>query len=113
MWYIMTGFNQLFRAASQVSPSCPAEFPKVKGELPPERGKRGFMNILLQNKRTLNYVEGTTGWTTRRDKAHVFGTGLEAVFFCLNHHIANMQILGEFTDQRMNFSVPVTDYRGD
>ena len=71
------------------------------------------MNILLQNKRTLNYVEGTEGWTASCDKARRFGTGLEAVFFCLNHHMAHMQILGQFADQRMNFTVPVTDLRGD
>jgi hypothetical protein len=71
------------------------------------------MTILLQNKRTLNYVEGTTGWTAKREKARVFGTGLEAMFFCLHRHIANMQILGQFADERMNFTVPVTDLRGD
>ncbi len=31
----------------------------------------------------------------------------------LYHHMANMQILGRFADERMNFSVPVTDLRGD
>jgi len=70
------------------------------------------MNILLQNKRTLHYVEGTTGWTRHAEKARVFGTGLEAIFFCLNHDIANMQILGQFADERMNFTMPVTDLRG-
>lgn len=71
------------------------------------------MNILLQNKRTSNYVNGLSGWTTKREKARVFGTGLEALFFCFNHHVANMQILGEFGDARMNFTIPVTDLRGD
>ena len=71
------------------------------------------MNILLQNKRTLNYVEGPSGWTTKHDRARVFGTGLEALFFCFNRHIANMQILGEFFYARMNFTLPVTDLRGD
>lgn len=85
----------------------------LKGERPPERGKKGLMKILLQNTKTLNYVEGTSGWTTTREKAQVFGTGLEAILFCLDHYIANMQILGDFADRRMNFSVPVTDHRGD
>jgi len=71
------------------------------------------MNVLLQNKRTLNYVQGLTGWTTKRDKARVFETGLEALFFCFNRHITNMQILGEFVDARMNFTFPVSDVRGD
>jgi len=71
------------------------------------------MNILLQNKRTLDYVKGLSGWTTKREKARVFETGLEALFFCFNRHIANMRILGEFSDARMNFSFPVNDVRGD
>ena len=71
------------------------------------------MNILLQNKRTLNYVEGLSGWTPKHEKARVFGTGLEALFFCFNRHITNMQMLGEFVDARMNFTFPVTDLRGD
>jgi len=71
------------------------------------------MTILLQNKKTLNYVEGTGKWTAHAERARVFGTGLEAIFFCLNHHIADMQILGKFVDRRMDFTIPVTDLRGD
>jgi hypothetical protein len=71
------------------------------------------MNILLQNKKTLNYVNGLSGWTKKPEKAQVFGTGLEALFFCFNRRIANMQILGNFLDARMNFTMPVTDLRGD
>ena len=71
------------------------------------------MNILLQNKRTLNYVKDFSGWTTKREKARVFETGLEALFFCFNRHINNMQILGEFGDARMNFTFPVTELRDD
>ncbi len=71
------------------------------------------MKILLQNRRTLSFLGATTGWTPNHAKARIFSTGLEAMFFCLNHHVANMQILGKFADQRMDFIVPVTDLRGD
>jgi hypothetical protein len=71
------------------------------------------MNVLLQNKRSLNYVKGLSAWTKEREKARVFGTGLEALFFCFSRRIANMQVLGEFADARMNFTFPVTDLRGD
>jgi hypothetical protein len=77
------------------------------------RGNDSYMNILLQNKRTLQFVEGRAGWTAKAEQARVFGTGLEAIFFCLNHDMANMQILGRFTDERMNFTVPVTDLRNE
>jgi hypothetical protein len=71
------------------------------------------MNVLLQNKSTLNYVKRLSGWTTKREKARVFETGIEALFFCFNRQITNVQILGEFVDARMNFTFPVRDLRGD
>ena len=71
------------------------------------------MDILLQNKKTLAYVRHTGGWTPQRDKARMFGTGLEAICFCLEHGISNMQIVGGFADERMNFTVPVTDFRAE
>ena len=70
------------------------------------------MNILLQNKKTLTYVTGLSTWTMQREKAHLFETGIEALFFCFNRQLKNMQILGEFVNPRMNFSIPVTDLRG-
>jgi hypothetical protein len=70
------------------------------------------MTILLQNKSTMRFLHGGGGWTPDRTQARIFGTGLEAVFFCLNHHLANMQILAAFTDRRLDFTAPVTDRRG-
>jgi hypothetical protein len=71
------------------------------------------MDILLQNKSTLRFLDDGSKWTRERAQARIFGSGLEAIFFCLNHRLANMQILGAFTDRRMDFTVPVTDLRGD
>jgi hypothetical protein len=71
------------------------------------------MNLLLQNTRTKDYVTDADGWTPRHDQARVFATGMEAMFFCLSHNMAHMQILGEFADWRMNFAVPVTDERAE
>jgi hypothetical protein len=70
------------------------------------------MNILLQNTKTLSYVTDVSTWTMQRGKAHLFETGIEALFFCFNRHLRNMQILGEFADPRINFTMPVTDLRG-
>ncbi len=71
------------------------------------------MDILLQNKMTMRYVAGANGWTAEREDARVFSNGLEAVLFCLQHPVANMQIVGRFADPRMNFAVSVTDVKGD
>jgi len=71
-----------------------------------------FMNILLQNKKTLTYVTDLSTWTMQREKAHLFETGIDALFFCFNRHLKNVQILGEFLNPRMNFTIPVTDLRG-
>jgi hypothetical protein len=70
------------------------------------------MNILLQNKNTLSYVTDLSKWTTQHAKARLFGTGIEALFYCFNRQLKNMQILGEFVNPRLNFSMGVTDLRG-
>jgi hypothetical protein len=70
------------------------------------------MNILLQNKKTLSFVKDPSTWTTQHEKARPFETGIEALFFCFNRHLKNMQILGEFANPRLNFTIPVTDLRG-
>ena len=70
------------------------------------------MNILLQNKKTLSYVTDPSKWTMQHEKARLFGTGIEALFYCFNRQLKNMQILGEFVNARFNFTMPVTDLRG-
>jgi hypothetical protein len=70
------------------------------------------VNILLQNKKTLAFVTDLSTQTIQHEKAHLFGTGIEALFFCFNRHLKNMQILGEFVNPRLNFTMPVTDLWG-
>jgi hypothetical protein len=111
LWYTQLSLTS-FSGRLPKFPFCPAEFQNEKDELLPERGER-FMNILLQNRKTLNFLGAASGWTSDHYKARIFSTGLEAMVFCLNHHIGNMQIVGEFVDRRMDFTVPITDVRGD
>jgi hypothetical protein len=70
------------------------------------------MNILLQNRKTLSYVTDPSKGTMQHEKARLFGTGIEALFYCFNRQLKNMQILGEFVNPRLNFTMPVTDLRG-
>ena len=68
------------------------------------------MKIKLQNKRNLDFIKDLDGgWTKNSDLAHPFATDLEALFFCFNRRMKNMQMVASFPDTRMNFSVPVTD----
>jgi hypothetical protein len=71
-----------------------------------------FVNILLQNRKTSSYVTDLSTWTMQREKARLFVTGIEALFYCFNRHLSNMQILGEFVNPQINFTMPVTDLRG-
>lgn len=68
------------------------------------------MKINLQNKRDLAFIKDLDGgWTKNSDLAHPFATDLEALFFCFDRHMTDMQIVASFQDTRMNFSVPVAD----
>jgi len=71
------------------------------------------MNILLQDSQTLKYINPTAGWTNKHDEARIFQRGLDALFFCYNAGIPNTVLLFEFADPQKNFSLPVTDNRGD
>jgi hypothetical protein len=42
------------------------------------------MNILLQDRRTLKYIDPMAGWTDKRNEARSFRQGLDALFFCYN-----------------------------
>ena len=78
-----------------------------------QRSGKVIMKILLQSKTTGDYVGCGGGWTWKLGRARVFPTGLEAIMFCFDHQIRSIQIVGAFRNMTENFSVPVTDYRGD
>ncbi len=69
------------------------------------------MKILLQSKKTRNYVNQGGGWTWKQGRAQVFSSGLEAIMFCLNGRIFDMQMVCAFENRANNFAVPVTDRR--
>ncbi len=58
----------------------------------------------------MEYVKGLTEWTGLRAEARVFASGLEALYFCYNEGLMDMQIVGE-CDGEMSFTVPITDHR--
>jgi hypothetical protein len=71
--------------------------------------RRRDCKLLLQSKKTGEYVSHGGDWTPNRRKARVFRNGLDAVMFCLNRRISAMQIVCVFKNLAKNFTVPVTD----
>jgi len=68
------------------------------------------MNILLQNKCHSGFIADETGsWTNSPDGARIFPNCLNALLFCFDRRLANMQILAMFKNPDLNFSMPVTD----
>jgi hypothetical protein len=67
------------------------------------------MSIFLQSLETMKYVGIATGWTDNPRMAREFGGGTEALFYCYQHHLARMRILGQFEDPRENFTIPLTE----
>lgn len=73
--------------------------------------ERVLMKILLQSKRTRDYVDQGGGWTWKQGRARVFDTGWDAIMFCLNSQVLDMQLVCVYDDLSRNFTVPVTDAR--
>jgi hypothetical protein len=70
------------------------------------------MKIVLQNKSDSSYIATRGGaWTKDSERAHEFADSLEALFYCFNRRMKNMQMVARFADSKMNFSVTVTDVR--
>jgi hypothetical protein len=71
------------------------------------------MNIVLQNTSHRGFIADEAGsWTQSSDNACVFPNSLNALLFCFDRRLPNMQILAMFQNSKQNFSVPVTDSRG-
>ena len=67
------------------------------------------MSVLLQSMKTAKYVEQPEGWTEHPGQAREFRGATDALIYCYNHHLKNMQILGSFDDPRENFTIPLTE----
>jgi len=68
-----------------------------------------LMKILLQSKKTRDYVDRGGGWTWKEGKARAFDNGLDAIMFCFDQKLCDMQIACIFQDLAKNFKVSVAD----
>jgi hypothetical protein len=70
------------------------------------------MKFVLQNRSNLSYVEKIGGaWTKDVEQALEFPSSLDALLYCFNREIIDMQMVTRFADPTMNFSMLVTDVR--
>lgn len=70
------------------------------------------MKIVLQNKSNLSYVKNSGGaWTKDGEGALEFSSSLEALFYCFDRQIVDMQMVARFADPTMNFSCSISDAR--
>jgi len=56
-------------------------------------------------------VQRPEGWTDREERACEFGGATDALFYCYNHHLTDMRILGQFEDPRQNFNIALSENR--
>jgi hypothetical protein len=74
-----------------------------------ERHSKPTMSVYLQSLRTEKFVQGPKKWTDTPEQAREFGGGIDALFFCYQNHLADMQILGRFTDPQKDFTIPLKE----
>ena len=65
------------------------------------------MSIYLQSLKTEKFVKGPKLWTDHKEDARKFGGGADALFYCYEHELNSMQILGRFEDKSQDFTIPL------
>jgi len=70
------------------------------------------MKIVLQNRSNLSYVKSLGGaWTKDGELAFEFPSSLNALLYCFDRQMVDMQMVARFVDPAMNFSCSVSDAR--
>jgi hypothetical protein len=72
-----------------------------------EPAKDFFMRVLVQNPLTLSYYLSPGKWTRDYSLAHGFNTSQEAISFCLENGLHNLQIVLKFPDDRYDIELPI------
>jgi hypothetical protein len=68
------------------------------------------MKIVLQNKANMSYVKNLGGaWTKDGELAFEFPSSLNALLYCFERQMVDMQMVARFIDPTMNFSCSVND----
>lgn len=65
------------------------------------------MRVLVQNPLTLSYYLAPGLWTRDPDEARAFSTSQEAINFCVEQGLFNLQIVLKFPDDRYDIELPI------
>jgi hypothetical protein len=67
------------------------------------------MSVYLQSLKTEKFVKGPKQWTDHEQDARQFGGSTDALFYCYEHQLPSMQILGRFEDRARDFTIPLQE----
>lgn len=65
------------------------------------------MKVLVQDPLTSYYFQNLGQWTADPELAFAFKDSRHAIQFCLNHDMANMQIVLKGPEERFDVQVPI------
>ena len=65
------------------------------------------MKIMLQHRRTLQFVQTVDAWTKFETEAHNFRHSQRAIEFAHDHDLTDVYVTVKFPDDDPAFSVPV------
>jgi hypothetical protein len=66
------------------------------------------VKILVQNCRTHLYLVSLMEWTPNPEKARNFANSEQALAFCTEHRLPEVQIVLKFDCEKYDISVPIT-----
>ena len=69
------------------------------------------MSVYLQSIETEHFVKGPSQWTKSPEQAQPFGGVIAALFYCQEHGLERMQILGRLQDGQKDFKIPLDERR--
>lgn len=65
------------------------------------------MRIVVQDRRTNAYLSGDAQWIRQMDAARRFNTSLEALRFCVERQLKNMDMLVCYSGAKTNLRLPL------
>ena len=71
------------------------------------------MKVVIQDCVTKEFLNPENKWCSDPEEARVFGSSVEAIKFCLEHHLTEVQLFLQFADgdPRLDLVVPVRECR--